>query len=64
MGYTTPDEIYEKLLNKSNYLIFTWIPYKVVEKYINKNIEDYTIINQPDGYSATIVKFVSRDKRK
>lgn len=64
MGYNKPDKTYVQLLDSSDYLIFSWLPYKILNEYISKNTDNYTVVKQPNGYSAIIIKFVPRDKRK
>ncbi|HBL52318.1 MAG: hypothetical protein A3D24_04255 [Candidatus Blackburnbacteria bacterium RIFCSPHIGHO2_02_FULL_39_13] len=50
------DSLYKKLLDSTDYIIFTWIPHQYLADYINKNKEEFIHVGQEDTYQATIVK--------
>ncbi|RJO62347.1 phospholipid carrier-dependent glycosyltransferase [candidate division WS5 bacterium] len=57
------NKAYRELLNGADYLILNMIPNKIIQDYVKKNASSSSIINQPNGYSATVVHLVDKVKR-
>ncbi|MDO8638128.1 MAG: hypothetical protein Q7R43_01015 [Candidatus Daviesbacteria bacterium] len=57
------ESAYKKVLDDSDFAIVTWIPHKLLAKYIEDNKDIIIPVGQIDGYQAIIIKFIPRDKR-
>jgi hypothetical protein len=53
-----------KLLNSSDYIVYNVAFNPLMLQYIKRNSAKKVVINNEGGYSATIIKLVSRNKRK
>lgn len=62
-SFPLSENAYKQVLNDSDYAIITWIPHKLLEKYIADNKEEMIPVGQKNGYNAIIIKFVPRERR-
>ena len=62
-SFPISENTYKKVLDNSDFAVITWIPHKLLAKYIEDNKEKITPIGQVDGYQAIIIKFVPKEKR-
>jgi hypothetical protein len=58
------DQQNQKLLNSSDYIIYNVSFNPQIPKYIKHNSDKQYVINNVGGYSAIIIKLVSKDQRK
>lgn len=57
------ENAYKQVLDNSDFAIITWIPHKILGKYINDNKEKIIPVGQTNGYQAIVIKFIPKDKR-
>ncbi len=55
---------YKKVLDSTDYIIFTWIPHQILADYINKNVTEKVLVGQQNGYSVVVAKLKPLSERK
>ncbi len=62
-SFPLSENSYKKVLDNSDFAILTWIPHKLLAKYIEDNKDKVIPVGQENGYQAIIIKFIPKEKR-
>lgn len=62
-SFPLSENSYKEVLDNSDFAILTWIPHKLLAKYIEDNKEKVIPVGKEDGYQAILIKFVPKEKR-